>query len=159
MRRRSRARRRPWRRTRGSRGRSTERRRDRIGFRDCVRSIYGVPRKRYSPYLANEQEENVAGRIEEEASWKCMIARRRGSLWLGRRGQRRCRYAERSERSPDRRRGREKGERGFRMNVTPMNEIIAQEPRVLLYLISLYKTAQYCGRKIKTTRFRKKKRK
>lgn len=111
MRRRSRARRRPWRRTRGSRGRSTERRRDRIGFRDCVRSIYGVPRKRYPPYLANEQEENVAGRIEEEASWKCMIARRRGSLRMGRRGQRRCRYAERTESRQEKR--KREGRKGF----------------------------------------------
>lgn len=51
---------RPWKRTRGFRGRSSGRRR--VVFRDCVRSMSGVPRKRLYPYLVNEQEENVAGR-------------------------------------------------------------------------------------------------
>lgn len=54
--------------------------------------------KTVPPYLTDEQEENVAGRIGEEASWKCAIARRRGSLQTGRRGQRRCRYVEKKRR-------------------------------------------------------------
>lgn len=78
------------------------------------------------PYLADKQEENVAGRREEEASWKCAIARRRGSLRMG---QRRCRYAERRRQSRERRRrGRGRGE--AKKRVALMNEIIAREPRV-----------------------------